>query len=121
MQAPGPIQASVLREPSPTARCTCRHWVHCDCSCHGRACDPSENHCDIAFLPDEGGLAAWGCAICTPGEGTPHYLGCELIGWSVTFGQGRVFGEDAGPAEDDSAARRIPRWPILAPAVEVEH
>jgi len=34
-------------------------------------------------VPDEGGLTRWGCADCTPGEGHPHYLGCELIGWSV--------------------------------------
>jgi hypothetical protein len=113
MQAPGPIQASVLREPSPTARCTCRHSIDCNHSCHARDCDPSEGVCDIAFLPDEGGLTPWGCPICTPGEGTPHYLGCELIGWSVTFGHGRVLDEDAGPAEDDAAARRIPRWPVL--------
>jgi hypothetical protein len=41
------------------------------------------NACDIAFLPDEGGLTPWGCRDCTPGEGMPHYLGCELIGWNV--------------------------------------
>jgi len=35
------------------------------------------------YLPDEGGLTQWGCAICTPGEMAPHFLGCELIGWNV--------------------------------------
>ena len=47
------------------------------------AATPSTTSCDVAFLPDEGGLARWGCADCTPGEGAPHYLGCELIGWHV--------------------------------------
>ena len=85
MRVPGPFPSSVLRPPSPTARCTCEHWLHCDCACHGRHCDPSENMCDIAFLPDEGGLARSGCPDCTPGSGAPHYLGCELIGWHVTL------------------------------------
>jgi hypothetical protein len=75
----GSFPASVLREPSPTATCTCVHWIHCDHACHGRDCDPSESACDIAFLPDEGGLTLWGCAACTPGEGMPHVLGCELM------------------------------------------
>ncbi|HEY4944864.1 MAG TPA: hypothetical protein VIH94_01820 [Candidatus Limnocylindrales bacterium] len=75
--------ASVLRTPSPTAVCTCEHWVHCDHACHGRWCDPTENTCDVAFVPDDGGLTRWGCADCTPGQGVPHDLGCELIGWSV--------------------------------------
>ncbi len=87
MQAPSPFPASVLRAPSPTARCTCEHWVHCDCGCHGRYCDPSENMCDLAFRPDEGGLTPWGCPRCTPGEGGPHYLGCEFLGWSVPLGE----------------------------------
>lgn len=69
MHTPGPFPASVLRPPSQSARCTCEHWAHCDCACHGRYCDPSENTCDIAFLPDEGGLTVWGCPTCTPGEG----------------------------------------------------
>jgi hypothetical protein len=46
-------------------------------------CDPTENACDLTYLPDEGGLAMWGCAVCTPGEGSAHILGCELIGWNV--------------------------------------
>jgi hypothetical protein len=48
----------------------------------------SLNKCDIAFLPDEGGLAVWGCPTCTPGEGALHYLGCELIGWNVPLARG---------------------------------
>jgi hypothetical protein len=83
MQVPSPFPASVIRAPSPTADCTCVHWEHCDHACHGRHCDPTENACDVAYLPDEGGLTHWGCAECTPGEGAPHYLGCELIGWHV--------------------------------------
>lgn len=83
MQQPGPFPSSVLRPPSPSATCTCEHWVHCNHECHGRNCDPSENTCDVAFLPDEGGLTRWGCPDCTPGERMPHYLGCELIGWNV--------------------------------------
>jgi hypothetical protein len=39
--------------------------------------------CDLAFLPDDGGLTPWGCSDCTPGEGAPHFLGCEFLGWSV--------------------------------------
>ena len=86
MQAPSPFPASVLRLPSPSARCTCEHWVHCDCACHGRHCDPSANTCDLAFLPDEGGLTPCGCPGCTPGEAAPHILGCEFLGWSVPLG-----------------------------------
>jgi hypothetical protein len=88
MHTLGPFPASVLRPPSQSARCTCEHWVHCDCGCHGRYCDPSENTCDSAFLPDEGGLTVWGCPTCTPGEGALHYLGCELIGWNVPLARG---------------------------------
>jgi hypothetical protein len=79
----GPFPASVLRAPSPSAACTCAHWALCDHACHHRDCDPTENACDIGFLPDEGGLTMWGCRDCTPGEGAPHVLGCELIGWNV--------------------------------------
>ncbi len=83
MEPPGLYLGSVLRVPSKSARCTCEHWAHCDCACHGRHCDPTESSCDPAFLPDDGGLAVWGCSSCTPGAGAPHYLGCELIGWTV--------------------------------------
>jgi hypothetical protein len=34
-------------------------------------------------VPDEGGLTRQGCPACTPGEGGPHYLDCDLIGWSL--------------------------------------
>ncbi len=85
MQA-SPFPASILRSPSPTAVCTCEHWAHCNCACHGRNCDPTEAQCDVAFLADEGGLTYWGCTDCTPGQGAPHYLGCELIGWNVPLG-----------------------------------
>jgi len=85
LQVPGPFPASVLRPPSATATCTCEHWIHCDCDCHGRHCDPSVSMCDVAFLADEGGLTRWGCRTCTPGVGTAHDLGCELIGWSVEY------------------------------------
>lgn len=83
MAATNPFPFSVLRPASIVARCTCEHWIHCACACHGRHCDPSENACDVAFVPDEGGLTRWGCAMCTPGQAAPHYLGCELIGWNV--------------------------------------
>ena len=82
MQA-SPFPASVLRAPSPSATCSCEHWLHCDCMCHSRACDPSEAACDVGYLADDGGLARWGCPTCTPGQGLPHVLGCELIGWHV--------------------------------------
>jgi hypothetical protein len=82
MQA-SPFPSSMLRAPSPDATCTCEHWVYCNCHCHGRACDPAEHTCDLAWLADEGGLARWGCPGCTPGQGAPHLLGCELIGWHV--------------------------------------
>lgn len=88
MPVQGLYPASVLRAPSPSARCTCVHWVHCDCACHGRNCDPSDTSCDVTFLPDEGGLTVWGCPACTPGEVAPHYLGCELIGWNVPLVRG---------------------------------
>ena len=83
MHIASPFPATVLRAPSDSATCTCEHWAYCDHACHHRACDPTENACDIGFLPDEGGLTRWGCAACTPGAGTTHILGCELIGWNV--------------------------------------
>jgi hypothetical protein len=92
----GPILATVLREPSPDAMCSCRHPVDCVCSCHDRHCDPSADLCHMDFLPDEGGLAPWGCARCTPGQEAPHYLGCELIGWNVPVPASRVLGRSAG-------------------------
>jgi hypothetical protein len=78
-----PFPFTTLRAPSNEATCTCQHWAYCDHACHHRTCDPTENACDLTFLPDEGGLTAWGCRECTPGEGAPHVLGCELIGWNV--------------------------------------
>jgi hypothetical protein len=85
MIGPSPFPASVLRPPSPAATCSCEHWVHCVCACHGLHCDPSESACDPAFLPDDGGLTTWGCRDCTPGVGLPHDLGCQLIGWSIPY------------------------------------
>ena len=90
MHVLSPVPASVLRHPSPEARCTCEHWIHCGCTCHQPGCDPGEELCDIGFLPDDGGLTSFGCARCTPGDGTPHYLGCELIGWHVPIDGGRL-------------------------------
>ncbi|MFV2062138.1 MAG: hypothetical protein ACC726_01335 [Chloroflexota bacterium] len=87
MASPTPIQATVLRQPSPNAVCDCEHSVDCVCGCHDRNCDPSQLRCDTDFLPDEGGLAYWGCPECTPGQSAPHYLGCELIGWNVPVGR----------------------------------
>jgi hypothetical protein len=83
MALPSPFPASVLRPPSPSAACTCSHWMDCDCGCHDLHCDPTSAACDRDYLPDEGGLTRWGCFTCTPGQGSPHLLGCELIGWSV--------------------------------------
>ena len=85
MQTASTFPASALRAPSPSARCTCEHWVLCDCAWHGRYCDASERACDPAFLPDDGGLTRLGCPDCSPGQRAPHLLGCELIGWSVPF------------------------------------
>ncbi len=78
-----PFPATTLRAPSTDATCTCQHYAHCDHACHHRDCDPTKQACDLTFLPDEGGLTPWGCGDCTPGDGRWHYLGCELIGWSV--------------------------------------
>jgi hypothetical protein len=61
--------------PAPT-ECLCSHSVDCNHECHGRHCDPTEHVCSIEFLPDEGGLAPWGCPDCTPGQGLPHLEGC---------------------------------------------
>jgi len=88
MQA-SPFPSSVLRAPSAAATCTCEHWVHCDCHCHGRACDPASHDCNAEYLADEGGLTRWGCPSCTRGPDAPHLLGCELIGWNVPVGSGR--------------------------------
>jgi hypothetical protein len=85
MHAPGPFPASILRPPSVDATCSCEHWGDCDCACHGRNCDPAEASCDVAFLPDDGGVARWGCAACTPGGGVPHDLGCAMIGWHIPY------------------------------------
>lgn len=62
---------------SPGVDCTCRHSVDCNHECHGRHCDPSEHVCSIEFLPDEGGLTAWGCPDCSPGLGLPHLARCQ--------------------------------------------
>jgi hypothetical protein len=91
-----PIQATVLREPSPDAVCSCTHSVDCVCACHDRHCDPSEELCHIDFLPDEGGLTYWGCTRCSPGQGSPHFLGCELIGWNVPVPMARVMHRRGG-------------------------
>jgi len=56
--------------------CSCSHSVNCNHECHGRHCDPTEHVCSIEFLPDEGGLAPWGCADCTPGQSLPNTEGC---------------------------------------------
>lgn len=77
-QGAAPVTFSVLRSPSPSASCTCEHWLHCRSACHARDGDPAETSCDLAFLPDDGGLTRWGCSSCTPGLGAPH-----LLGWSV--------------------------------------
>ena len=60
--------------------CTCAHSVDCNHECHGRHCDPTEHVCSIEYLPDEGGLAQWGCADCTPGMGLPHAGDCVAAG-----------------------------------------
>lgn len=83
MHVVSPFPTTVIRAPAASASCTCEHYAHCDHACHHRACDPTENACDITFLPDEGGLTPWGCATCTPGLLSPHILGCDLIGWNV--------------------------------------
>ncbi len=98
MASHSPIQATVLRRPSPDAVCTCSHPVDCDCGCHDRRCDSSEHVCHLDFLPDEGGLAYWGCPGCTPGQGAPHYLGCELIGWNVPVPPASPLPRWGGPA-----------------------
>jgi len=77
--------ASAPRPPSSSARCTCEHWLQCDCACHARACDPTQTSCDLDYLPDEGGLTRWGCPSCTPGELAPHHPACDLIGWNVSL------------------------------------
>lgn len=61
-----------------SAECLCSHSVDCNHECHGRHCDPTEHVCSIEFLPDEGGLAPWGCRDCTPGQGLPHVEGCAV-------------------------------------------
>jgi hypothetical protein len=63
----------------PQTICSCSHPVDCNHECHGRHCDPTEHICSIEFLPDEGGLAPWGCADCTPGEGIPHLDDCTSL------------------------------------------
>ncbi len=88
MHVSGEFLASVLRPPAASASCTCEHWAYCNCGCHGRHCDPVEHTCDVAYLADDGGITRWGCPTCTAGEGAPHYLGCELIGWNVTVARG---------------------------------
>ena len=56
MADPTPILATVLRQPSPDAVCTCRHWPDCDCGCHSRRCDPGEDICTPSTCPTR---AAW--------------------------------------------------------------
>ena len=68
-----------------SADCMCSHSVDCNHECHGRHCDPSEHVCSIEFLPDDGGLAQWGCAECTPGQGLPHAVDCVALGVAGTM------------------------------------
>jgi hypothetical protein len=65
--------------------CSCSHPVDCNHDCHGRHCDPSEHVCSIEFLPDDGGLAQWGCVDCTPGQGLPHGADCVALGMAGTM------------------------------------
>ncbi len=60
--------------------------------------ETSEDVCHTDLLPDEGGLAYWGCPRCTPGCESPHYLGCELIGWHVPLPLASRVGDRAGSA-----------------------
>jgi hypothetical protein len=78
--------------------CSCSHSVDCNHECHGRHCDPTEHVCSIEFLPDEGGLARWGCAECTPGMGLPHFEGCAAGAAPIAFDadQGRA-GQPSAP------------------------
>lgn len=64
--------------PAPVT-CSCSHSLNCNHECHGRHCDPTEHTCSIEFLPDEGGLAPWGCADCTPGLSLPHAEACAAF------------------------------------------
>jgi hypothetical protein len=68
-----------MSELNPHPACTCAHPLDCVCGCHGRHCDPNDNVCDLAYLPDDGGLTQWGCADCTPGELAPHVDGCPAV------------------------------------------
>ena len=43
MVGPTPFPVTVLRSPSPAATCSCEHWLDCDCACHGRHCDTTED------------------------------------------------------------------------------
>ncbi len=87
MLASRPFPVADPRPPSVSATCTCEHGLLCNCACHGRDCDSTENSCDLAFLPDEGGHTRWGCVTCSPGAGLAHLSGCETIGWSVPVGR----------------------------------
>lgn len=62
-----------------TLACTCVHPIECGCACHALDCDPTENICDRNYLPDDGGAAQWGCAICSPGQGAPHLASCPAF------------------------------------------
>jgi len=81
------------------AECACSHSVDCNHDCHGRHCDPTEHVCSIEFLPDDGGLARWGCADCTPGMGLPHLDGCPAAATRVAL-------------EADPMARSQPSAPL---------
>ena len=73
--------------------CSCSHALDCAHDCHGRQCDPGEHVCSLEFLPDEGGLTAWGCPDCTPGERSAHLTGCAVtMSVSVAAMAGRVGG-----------------------------
>ena len=81
-----------------SADCLCSHSVDRNHECHGRHCDPTEHVCSIEFLPDEGGLALWGCADCTPGQGLPHLEGCEAAGQHLAAQPVRVgLGQPSAP------------------------
>ena len=81
-----------MSDLAPQPARTCAHPLDCGCECHSRCCDPTQSACALDYLPDDGGLAPWGCAACTPGQRAPHLAGCPSDGLIPALVRGAAAG-----------------------------
>jgi hypothetical protein len=97
----------------PTPACSCYHPVDCGCGRHARFCDPHQNACDLEYLPDEGGLTRWGCAVCSPGQGLPTWRRARPVS-ARPLDQNRTGSATSSRSNRPGSSRLVrqqgPRW-----------